>query len=148
MGIVERIAERLTYLDVNVFIYALEGHPQYLAVVSELFAAIDRGTVRAVTSELSLAEALVKPFMDRREDLQAVYMKAIAPAPFLEVLPVSRDVLIEAARTRSNHGVRLPDSIHLATARQGGCGVFLTNDLNIPAAGIEIIRLSDLLTGS
>ena len=66
MGILDRIAGRRTYLDVNLFIYALEGHPQYLSVVTDLFDAIDRGSLQAVTSELSLAEALVKPRADGR----------------------------------------------------------------------------------
>ena len=109
------------------------------------FTAIDRGDVRAVTSELSLAEALVKPFQDRRADLQAVYIKAISAAPFSEVRPVSRQVLIEAARIRAGQKVNLPDAIHLATAQMAGCGVFLTNDFGLGSfAGLEILRLADL----
>ena len=52
--ITEKIDRRRTYVDVNVFIYAVEAHSQYLVPVSELFDGIDRGDVLAVTSELSL----------------------------------------------------------------------------------------------
>jgi predicted nucleic acid-binding protein len=146
MGILTRIAGRRTYLDVNVFIYALEAHPTYLAVVSELFAAIDGGKVYAVTSELSLAESLVKPYTDGRADLQAVYTNAIAPAPFLDVVQVSREILINAARIPATRGIRLPDAIHLATAGLSQCGVFLTNDRGIPSSdGLEVLRLADFI---
>ena len=52
MGIIDKIAGRRTYLDVNVFIYALEAHPGYLRLVTEIFQAIDHGQISAVTSEL------------------------------------------------------------------------------------------------
>ncbi len=52
------------YLDTNIFIYALEGYPTFRAVLTTLFAALDRGDLVAVTSELTLAEALVKPLLD------------------------------------------------------------------------------------
>ena len=64
MGLMQRIAGNRVYLDTNLFIYALEGFPEYADRISELFAAVDRGVLSAVTSELTLAESLVKPFMD------------------------------------------------------------------------------------
>ena len=144
MGIIDKIAGRRTYLDVNVFIYALEAHPGYLRLVTEIFQAIDHGQISAVTSELSLAEALVKPCIDKRDDLQAVYKSTIAPAPCLDVPPVSREILIESARVRAQSNLRLPDAVHMATARLSGCQVFLTNDLSVRAVdGIEIVRLAD-----
>ena len=146
MGILDKIAGRRTYLDVNVFIYALEAHPRYLGLVTEIFQAIDHGQFTAVTSELSLAEALVKPCMDKRDDLQAVYKSTIAPAPYLDVPSVSREILIESAMVRVQINLRLPDAVHMATACLARCQVFLTNDLTIrPVDGIEIVRLVDFV---
>ena len=100
---------------------------------------------RSVPSPVnSLAEALVKPCIDKRDDLQAVYKSTIAPAPCLDVPPVSREILIESARVRAQSNLRLPDAVHMATARLSGCQVFLTNDLSVRAVdGIEIVRLAD-----
>jgi predicted nucleic acid-binding protein len=146
VGIVEKIAGRRAYLDVNVFIYALEAHPQYLRLVTERFEAIDRGQFMAVTSELSLAEALVKPCMDKREDLQAVYKSAIASTPYLDVPSISKEILVTSAGIRAETGLRLPDAIHMATARLTDCRVFLTNDLGVRAVeGVEIVRLAEFL---
>ena len=62
MGLVTSLRGRRVYLDTNVFIYALNGFPTYAPLLTELFDAIEAGTLVAVTSELALAEALVIPF--------------------------------------------------------------------------------------
>ena len=50
------------YFDTNIFIYALEGFPPLDAVAARLLDFLDEGNCRGVTSELALAECLVKPF--------------------------------------------------------------------------------------
>ncbi len=62
-------AQRI-YLDVNIFIYWLEEYLPYVQMLTELFQLIDNGQLQAVTSELTLAEALVKPIMDDDNNLQ------------------------------------------------------------------------------
>lgn len=143
MGSVSRIAGRKAYLDVNVFIYALEGFPEFDGVLEELFAAIDKAAVKAVTSELSLAEALIKPFQTGNVQHQAVYDFAIRNRKAFEVVPVSRSILVEAARLCATTGLKLPDAIHVTTALQSGCSVFLTNDEGIKHPGLERILLSE-----
>ena len=53
---------------------------------------------------------------------------------WLAMVPVSRTILIDAARLRANSGLRLPDAIHVATAVAAGCPIFLSNDrrLKVP----------------
>jgi predicted nucleic acid-binding protein len=133
------------YLDTNIFIYALEGYPTFRAVLTTLFDALDRGKLVAVTSELTLAEALVKPLLDRHAERQAAYLQVLQPSTSLHMAPVSRDVLLAAARLRAETGLKLPDAIHAATAQFTGCDQFLTNDARVPALpGLVIRRLSDL----
>ncbi len=45
--------------------YALEGYPAFQPILTPLFETIDCGDIQAVTSELTLAEVLVKPLLDR-----------------------------------------------------------------------------------
>jgi len=70
MGIIDAIRGERVYLDTNVFIYALEEYPRYVQALTELFDSIDAGRLKAITSELTLAEALVKPMMDGNAALQ------------------------------------------------------------------------------
>ena len=62
------ILGRTVYLDTNMFIYTVEGYAPEEAFLRELLAALEGGRFAAVTSELSLAEVLVKPFELGRED--------------------------------------------------------------------------------
>ena len=118
------------YLDTNIFIYALEDFSEYSEVIRKIFRAIDQGAVQAVTSELTLAEALVKPFLVQDESLIALYQSVIQNSSVLSVHPLNRQLLIRAARTRAQTASRLSlaDAVHLATACSMQCHSFLTND--------------------
>ncbi len=133
------------YLDTNIFIYALEGYPKFRAVLTTLFEALDRHDLSAVTSELTLAEVLVKPFLDRHTERQAAYVHILQPSASLQVVSVSREVLVAAARLRAEVGLKLPDAIHAATAQLTGCEQFLTNDARFThLPGLTIVPLSNL----
>ena len=144
MGFVSSLTGSALYIDTNIFIYAFEGFPEYADKLRELFEAIDSGDVKAVTSELTLAELLVKPFMDANTQRQSFYRDTIQNSDLLSVCSVSRDILIDAARLRSLSSLRLPDAIHVATASFAGCTFFLTNDRRITSVmGIQVIILSE-----
>jgi hypothetical protein len=73
LGVTNLLAGSCVYLDTNVWIYALEGFPAYVDTLQRLFARIDSGELRAVTSELTLAEALVKPLSFDNAELVQMY---------------------------------------------------------------------------
>lgn len=84
MGILTTL-QAPVYLDTNIWIYALEGYPALVQPLTELFTAIDQGDISAVTSELTLAEVLVKPFMDGSLERQAAYRQVIRSTSTLQV---------------------------------------------------------------
>lgn len=146
MGILEAIKGDLVYLDVNIWIYALEGYPDFREEITLLFQAIDQGMLKAVTSELSLAEALVKPMQLQNELLQEVYRTAISNRQNVAVIPVEREILIGAAHLRSKSKLKLPDAIHGATALRAGCNSFLTNDGAFKSlTDLHTVVLSDVI---
>lgn len=146
MVVVNAIRGERVYLDTNIFIYAIEGYPDFIDELNQLFDNIDAGNLRAFTSELTLAEVLVRPFIDGNLEIQSVYQQALQSSEVLEVVAVSRDVLIEAARLRAIANLRLPDAIHGATAILSGCETFLTNDRRLTALpGIEVVVLSEVM---
>ncbi len=67
------------------------------------------------------------------------YEEFLTPSPLLTVLPVERDILVDAARMQALLSLRLPDAIHVATALAAGCDVVISNDkrLKVPA-GLEL----------
>jgi predicted nucleic acid-binding protein len=142
MGLIDRISGTRLYFDTNIFIYALEGFPDYADDIKELFSAVDSSKLSAVTSELTLAETLVKPFVDSDLQRQEMYRNVLKNSEALTVVPVSREILIESARLRSVSSLRLPDAIHLSTALAAGCSSFVTNDRKIrEVAGISVVML-------
>jgi len=144
MGMSYKISGKSIYLDANIFIYLLEGYAEYVPLLKQLFDLIDQRKLLAVTSELSLAETLVKPIADKNATLQAVYKSVIQTSDQLNAVPISREILIKAAQIRTQT-LRLPDAIHLATAMISGCRVFLTNDKQLKKIeDIEVVLISEI----
>jgi predicted nucleic acid-binding protein len=145
MGITDSITGERVYLDTNIFIYALEGFPEYLHILQSIFSAIDTGVFKAVTSELTLAEVLVKPLIDQNRELEQIYLDTIQSSEYLEVIPISREILIEAAKSRvMTPAIHLPDAIHAATAGMSQCSSFITNDKRLKAfTHIPVILLAE-----
>lgn len=145
MGLISSLQERLVYLDTNVFIYALNGFPEFASTLGELFKNIERGNVSAVTSELTLAELLVIPFRHDNAEEEKRCRMILRPLPHLSLLPVSMEVLESMARLRAaNPAIRSPDAIHAATAQSVKCDVFLTNDRRLKTvAGVNVVLLSE-----
>lgn len=130
------------YFDTNVLIYLIENHPTYRDKIVSLIAALDEQNCEIITSELTLAECLVKPFAQNDKQSQDIYTASIKNSAFLTVKPVTKKVLIEAARLRSVFKNKLPDSIHLATAFITGCDIFVGNDKKIKVDdSIELVIL-------
>jgi len=129
VGLAELVPGTSVYLDTNVWIYAIEGYPSYAPVLKALMQRIDQKTLLAVSSDLTLAEVLVKPMVDARIDLQEAYKTALQSGGNLNMAPISKSILIEAARLRARYAaLKLPDAIHAATAISAQCNYFVSND--------------------
>lgn len=131
------------YLDANVFIAAYETETARSDHAWWILTAIEDGEFVGVTSELTLAEILVKPIEDGDEDLVRRYKDIVTSGDELIVVAVDRDILIEAAGLRSQRkSLRLPDAIHVASARRAGCAHIVSDDRRLPfAPGVEVVRL-------
>lgn len=116
------------YIDANVFIYALEGFPAYEAICREFLSALENGRIAGVTSELTLAEVLVHPLMHGRHDIAQAYRELLTQAPNLGLVPISREILEASAAIRAALRSRLPDAIHVATAKALACDALITGD--------------------
>lgn len=128
MGRVSAELGQKVYLDTNIIIYAVEGFADLANQIRALLTAMDAAEIVALTSELTVAEVLVKPFKDGNQSAQQAYRTFLTPTPALQLVSVSRTILEEAARLSATTPLRLPDAIHLATANLNGCDSFLTND--------------------
>jgi predicted nucleic acid-binding protein len=128
------------YLDSNVFIYAAEGSEEIAEPLERLFGLLRAKSGVAVTSELTLAEVLPKADVLQRR----YYLSLIAWSGVIELQPVSRDILIEAASYRRIAGMpKLPDAIHVVTAVRSRCSRMLSSDRNMKLPdGISLVDAS------
>jgi predicted nucleic acid-binding protein len=129
------------YLDTNVVISVVEAAGHLAETQTRFIAGIDGESIAALTSELTLAECLVKPFADKNAAAVEAYLLFLNGRRNLPVVPINRHILIVAARLRTELGVKLPDAIHIATAEAAECTVFLTNDRGIRLPGEMKLKL-------
>ncbi len=110
----QKIRGKRVYFDVNVFIYAIEPTQEmqpYFATVSKLFEMAVAKQIIAITSELTLAEALVGAYKNNLP-LVALYEEMLSNRADLSVHPISRKILNTAALLRSEQKIALADAIH------------------------------------
>lgn len=146
MGSITLPTSGSVYLDANALIYSVETSPAYWPLLEPVWKAATAGQFRLVSSELVVLEALVIPIRKADQLLLAAY-QAVFSAPEVSLVPISSDILREAARLRALHkGVRTPDAIHAATGLLHPPSLFLTNDPDFrKVPGLPVIVLSDLL---
>lgn len=130
------------YLDANIFIYAIEGSPEFKHKITALFSRISETSSIAITSELALAECLVKPYSENDQVSASKYERYIKTSDFLKVKTLPISLLKKSAQCRAKYKNKLPDSIHLATAINENCTVFVTNDIKLKTPdSITVISL-------
>ncbi|MER0239140.1 type II toxin-antitoxin system VapC family toxin [Fulvimarina sp. MAC8] len=123
------MSKRRLYLHTNIFIAGVEqAGPRAI----RLFDPIAAGSVKVVTSEITLSETLVKPLELLREEVALIYTRFFADDTGVESIPVSRSILLRSAEIRARAGGKLPDAIHVATAPDSGCEIVVSNDRKMP----------------
>jgi predicted nucleic acid-binding protein len=81
-----------------------------------------------------------------RQDVADDYEVLLDHFPNLELKPVSREILLEAASLRARHRLRTPDAIQIATGLEAGATLAVTNDEAWRRlAFIDTVILSDLV---
>jgi predicted nucleic acid-binding protein len=140
------------YLDANVFITAMETPGARSDHAWWIIRSVEEGDIAGMTSEITLAEVLVKPMQMGNAELVAAYQEMIMPGARFDVLPVSRDILVGAAGLRARRtSIRLPDAIHIASALTASCRFMVTDDRqlhsveDVKVLGLTPFTLDDIL---
>ncbi|MDF3812328.1 MULTISPECIES: type II toxin-antitoxin system VapC family toxin [Rhodopseudomonas] len=137
----------MIYLDANFFIYAIEQGSRWTEVMRKILSAIDAKALRAVTSELTIAEVMPKPVALRNPDYISKYEVLFSPPSPIVTLPVSRDILLACCHVQAELGIKPMDAIHVATAKSAGCHYFLTEDHRLGrtlTGDLTWLKMSDL----
>jgi predicted nucleic acid-binding protein len=123
MGGLNLPKDGLVYLDANCFIYTVERIEPYCSLLAP---AWQRGG-GIITADLTLLEVLVKPFQSGDALLQSLY-RELLNAQEVERVPLSPEILEQAALIRAETGIKTPDAIHAACGLARQCVLFISND--------------------
>lgn len=131
------------YLDTQCMIYTVERHPVYYPTLRSLWAAAQAGTIRILSSEITVLECLVGPYKSGDTVMEANYEQTFV-LPVINLIPISQAILREAARLRALiTRLRTPDAIHAATGLRSATALFVTNDFgfrNVPGLTVEVLQ--------
>ncbi len=117
------------YVDANIIIHLVEHRDDLSKALTDLFTAQTMGQPFLVTSELTLTEVLVGPCREGNDLLVDLYEVSTWSNNQLEMVPVMRAVLWDAAVLRSQYpSLKTPDAIHVSTAMGMRCSHFLSAD--------------------
>lgn len=131
-------------IDTSIWIYHLEQHERLARHAGRVIESMEDGKFRGITSELTLLELTVKPLQLGRQDVADDYEVLLGYLPNLQLEPISRSILLNAAGIRARYRLRTPDAIQIATGLEVGATLAITNDeawRNIPL--IETLILED-----
>ena len=147
MGLLNLPMGGTVYVETPTVIYTVETHPLYAPLLRPLWQAAQAQSLQVISSELTLLETLVHPLRNQDLALQAAYERLLLSSPEVRLLPLTQDVLREAARLRASiPGLRTPDALHAATALLSVCTLFLTNDAGLRRVpGLPLELLDDVL---
>jgi predicted nucleic acid-binding protein len=133
------------YIDTNIFIYFLDGQEPFLSMVSPFLESVINGEIIGYTGEAVLAEVMVQPYKLGNIATIERFKAFFSQEDFLSILSHDGKAFDLASRIAGTKGMKLVDSLHMATAIQAGCEYLITHDKGIKSVdGIQIIQLSTI----
>jgi uncharacterized protein len=131
----------IVFLDTNIVIYLTEMPPGFgQRAASRIAAAKAKGDTFMI-NDLTRMECRVRPLRASDGPLLAAYDNFFGSAN-VQVAGVSATICDRAAVIRAIHAFQAMDALHLATAVEHGCDVFLTNDTRLnrfPDLTVEVL---------
>ena len=136
----ELARHKVVGIDTVPFIYHIEENHTYKSLTTALFTDLELGTVKGVTSTITVMEMLVRP--KALGDVGAVedYKLLLTTYPNLKIKEIDVEVAERAADLRSTYRLRPPDALQAAACLVEGADAFVTND-----ARMKVLREMDVI---
>lgn len=131
----------LVFWDTNLWIYAMEDHPEFAPKVQKIRERMIERQDRLCTSALTIGELLAGPYRKGNHELAARY-KSVLYSAAVEIIAFTAACADHYARLRADGGIAPPDAIQLACAAQARVDLFLTSDRRLSrriVPGIQFI---------
>lgn len=117
----------MIFWDACAAIYFVDNNEPWVEKLVALVKRLDTTTGHAI-SQLSLLECRIKPLREQNTAVLAAYDRFFSRNDLLQV-PLSKEIVLEAARIRALHNLKTPDALQAASALSlPGDVRFLTSD--------------------
>src|SRR5947208_12822817 len=93
-------------IDTPPFIYFIERHPSYLALVREVIRRIDAGAPVGYSSVITLTEVLTQPRRTGNVAIETEYRTVLLRSRNFTLLPITAAVAEHAADLRARYQLR------------------------------------------
>lgn len=146
MKISEALADvKRLYIDAAPLVYYVEENSHYVDRMDVIVVAVEDPSVKAFSSVVTLTEVLTHPLRLGQHHFEQEYRGILLYSDGFQLLPVTIETADIAAHLRARYNLRTPDALHVATAMQANCDVFLTNDTDIRrVTELRVLLLDEL----
>ncbi len=121
-------AQSRVYIDSNIFIYFIEGVPDFYDQVSDFFELLATVGASIFTNEITIAECIYKPSANNDTIAVAAFERLFYAKNEVQLIQLTGELSTSAARHSGKFGLKLMDSIHHLSALEAGCDYFITSD--------------------
>lgn len=128
------------YWDSMLFIYLIEGNPDFAPRVRTIYEAMEQRGDVLCTSVFTLGEVLTGPRKLGATDVVNKIRDFFLNGNKVELLPFKIETADRYSEIRASTSVRSADAIHLASASDFGVELFLTHDKSLYKLGIAGIH--------
>jgi len=137
---------KIIFIDTAPFIYHFENSEKYSPLTKVLFSELDKNSVRAITSVITLTEIITKPFQIGNREVVEKYIAYFRSGKNLVVHPINENIAIIAGELRGKYpSIKSIDALQLGTALFLEAKIFVTNDFQLEQIKeIEVVVLANI----
>lgn len=128
--------DRRKFVDTNIFLYAIQAHPEFGEKSRKILEQIDKGE-KAVTSMMNIAEVCWWLEKHGRGDKIEEEIRLINSILNLEIIPLTIDDFILAAKFVKEYSIDFNDCICLAVMRRMNISTIYSNDRDFDKTWVE-----------
>ncbi len=134
-------------IDTNVFLNVLNKEATHYSYSKEVLLSVEKGNLEAVIPTLVISEVLTGFYLENRNSDAEQFLSAVIADKRMITVPLTLDIAITSAKVRANTGLKLHDSMILATAIKSRARFLISNDDRFPKSyeGVSTIKSTDVL---
>jgi len=136
------VVEKRQYIDVNIFIYWLGGHPQYGEKAKKWIENIEKKRGEFITSTLTLYETLIimagltgKTLSDK--EFVNDIITSLTSLKNLRFIPLEKEDYTKAIEYINKFKLDLEDAIHYTIAKRSHANTIISNDKDYDKTDIQ-----------